>query len=92
MVRRICSDFCKEACEIFELNAYSKDVVKYKLFCQTLTNESYVWLKNCPADITDTWNELASTVLTQCYPDSKSYGARRMVANFKKHQVQRFCH
>jgi hypothetical protein len=39
-------DFFKEVYETFTLNAYSEDVLKYKLFFQSLTNESYQWLKD----------------------------------------------
>ena len=36
-----------------------------------------------PAGTTSTWGGLSAAFLTHFYPESKSYGARRMITNFK---------
>ena len=76
-------DFFEQICGTLKLNALSDDEVKHKLFNQTLSDKAHVWYKACPGETIDTWKKLSATFLSQFSPKSKSYGARRMITNFK---------
>jgi hypothetical protein len=76
-------DFFEEIGWTFKLNAFTEDEVKLKLFGQTLTDKAFTWFKDCPAGAYNTWEELSTILLTRFYPDKKSYGARRMIYNFR---------
>ena len=76
-------DFFEEICGTFKLNAYTEEEMRLKLIGQTLSNTSLNWFKACPADTIDTWEKLTASFLMCFYPERKSYGARRMITNFK---------
>jgi hypothetical protein len=76
------TEFFKEIYETFYFNVFTEDEVKFRLFGQTLIDKARSWYDDCPAEISNTWEELSSMFFTDFFPETRSLGARRGITNF----------
>jgi hypothetical protein len=76
-------EYFEDVCATFNLNIFSEDEVKFKLFGQTLTDKARTWYNDYPISHFSEWRTLSTKFLQTFFPETRSLGARRMITNFK---------
>jgi hypothetical protein len=76
-------EYFEVVCVTFNLNIFTEDEVKFKLFGQTLTDKARTWYNDYPILNSSEWKALSTIFLQIFFPETRSLGARRMITNFK---------
>jgi hypothetical protein len=77
------NEYFEDVCQTFNLNIFSEDEVKFKLFGQTLNDKARSWYIDYPIFIFSEWRTFSTKFLHTFFPETRSLGARRMITNFK---------
>jgi hypothetical protein len=76
-------EYFEDVCATFNLNIFSEDEVKFKLFRQTLTDKARTWYNDYHILHFSEWRTLSTKFLQIFFPETRSLGARWMITNFK---------
>jgi hypothetical protein len=76
-------EYFEDVCGTFNLNIFTEDEVKFKLFGQTLTNRARAWYNDYPILNSCDWKAMSTKFLQIFFPETRSVGARRVITNFK---------